>query len=1143
MSEPGKAVFLSYASQDAAAAQCICEALRAAGVEVWFDQNELVGGDAWDAKIRKQIAECALFVPLISAATQARREGYFRLEWRIAAQRTHMMSESVAFLLPVVIDATRDAEADVPGEFKAVQWTRLPLRQTQGGPGGEGAEKFCARVNALLGGEAPVARVSRPVRAEITGRATRATLEPRRRVPATAWIAAASMLVIAAAGAWLWLRRPASGPGAETRRDASSTTTAATPLTETQKLVAKARALLDDDPLMTRANVALAEQLALEAVAKDQTDAEAYAAAAWANFRFLSERYDDTPQRRASLHNFAEKARLLAPDSVNAELAVCGDLFATGNRTEAQSRLQALAARVPGNFTVLRERVWAAVWGGNDPWGPAGGQDPESLTKLRAFSPVGRAYADSIKASRHWVRGEYAEADRLMGGVFAAGQPARTSYLVRLLVVLYGWGDVAAARDFVATIPAKLLLEDVFIAHVANVWVYSGEHDKALATLDRTQREFLQEALIFSPVASLRGSVLAAAGRPAAAAIQWREALRLVEQRLAANPGSAPLLQEKARVLVRLGDRAGAAAAFALANEIVHPAPGSIAWADDYDYFALIGDLDAAVARIDRLIARDHGRWPNTYNALRHEPALAALRQDPRAQPLLARGAKWLAEMKAGGAPGAALAATGPKLDEKSAPADKSVAVLAFDNRSDDKDAEYFSDGISEELINALGRVPGLTVRGPTSAFFFKGRNATASEIAEKLGVNYLVRGSVRKAGGTVRITAQLSRAATDEVVWTSEPLERELKNVFAVQDEIVALIAKNLSVRMGVAAGTRQAVDPEALTALLQGRKLWVLRTTEGFARARELFNRAATLDPSWAPAHAALANLLTIEASFLKGAGSPVGELFATAAGEAKRAIELDATLGEPHAALGKIAMEDRRYAEAEVSFRRALALEPNNAMVHDWQADLMVTVGRLDLAIPGYRRALELDPLAPYIHWDLAWELLHVRRYAEALTLVERAAELTPAGSPRLTLRRARLLLELGRRAEAEASLGPYLTAGKSESDPQFASEAAWCLHALGPHPDRERWAADLLRQHPDSFSGGVILLMRGDTDQALRLLETTPTIFQQQLYWDPVFDSVRDTPRFRQLLEKLGCVEQYTVARETQARLLKEGGSRR
>src|SRR5882757_9692385 len=125
MSDSSKAVFLSYASQDAAAAKRICEALRAAGVEVWFDQSELVGGDAWDAKIRKQIKECALFVPVISANTQARREGYFRIEWRLAAQRTHAFADGTPFLLPVVIDDTGDAEALVPDEFRALQWTRL----------------------------------------------------------------------------------------------------------------------------------------------------------------------------------------------------------------------------------------------------------------------------------------------------------------------------------------------------------------------------------------------------------------------------------------------------------------------------------------------------------------------------------------------------------------------------------------------------------------------------------------------------------------------------------------------------------------------------------------------------------------------------------------------------------------------------------------------------------------------------------------------------------------------------------------------------------------------------------------------------------------------------------------------------------
>jgi len=150
MSESAKAVFLSYASQVVVAALRLCTALRAAGIEVWFDQDALVGGDAWDQKICGQIGTCALFVPVISANTQVRKEGYFRLESKLAAQRTHTISESTAYLLPVVIDAIRDAEADVPTEFRAVQWTKLP--------GGETSALFVARVQKLLGG--PIAVVA-----------------------------------------------------------------------------------------------------------------------------------------------------------------------------------------------------------------------------------------------------------------------------------------------------------------------------------------------------------------------------------------------------------------------------------------------------------------------------------------------------------------------------------------------------------------------------------------------------------------------------------------------------------------------------------------------------------------------------------------------------------------------------------------------------------------------------------------------------------------------------------------------------------------------------------------------------------------------------------------------------------------------
>jgi hypothetical protein len=145
VTDSSKAVFLSYASQDAKAAEQLCNALRAAGIEVWFDQSELRGGDAWDVSIRKQIKSCALFIAIISHTTHERREGYFRLEWKLAVDRCHLMDADIAFLLPVVIDDTRDNDERVPERFREVHWTRLP--------NGTATPAFVERVRRLLSGE------------------------------------------------------------------------------------------------------------------------------------------------------------------------------------------------------------------------------------------------------------------------------------------------------------------------------------------------------------------------------------------------------------------------------------------------------------------------------------------------------------------------------------------------------------------------------------------------------------------------------------------------------------------------------------------------------------------------------------------------------------------------------------------------------------------------------------------------------------------------------------------------------------------------------------------------------------------------------------------------------------------------------
>jgi tetratricopeptide (TPR) repeat protein len=215
MSEPGKAVFLSYTSQDAEAARRLCEGLRAAGLEVWFDQSELRGGDAWDAAIRRQIKTCALFIPIISASVRERTEGYFRLEWKLAVDRSHLMAAEKTFLLPVVIDCTSEADSAVPERFREVQWTHLPR--------GETTPAFVERVTRLLAAATPadMRPLSQPRPATGDGAVAR---EPSPAVagtvPASApvpeasrrrlwWVAAAVVLVLAAVG-WSLQRRLAA---------------------------------------------------------------------------------------------------------------------------------------------------------------------------------------------------------------------------------------------------------------------------------------------------------------------------------------------------------------------------------------------------------------------------------------------------------------------------------------------------------------------------------------------------------------------------------------------------------------------------------------------------------------------------------------------------------------------------------------------------------------------------------------------------------------------------------------------------------------------------------------------------------------------------------------------------------------------
>ena len=618
MGESSKAIFLSYASQDVEAAKRICDALRAAGVEVWFDQSELVGGDAWDQKIRKQIKECALLIPIISAATQARTEGYFRLEWRLADQRTHLMAKGRPFLLPVVIDETREADAQVPDSFAEVQWTRL------------------------AGAEIPAAVVER-------------------------------------------VRRLLAGEGA-------------------------------------------------------------------------------TPAR---------------------------------------------------------------------------------------------------------------------SGLVAPG---------------------------------------------------------------------------------------------------------------AASPAAAP------------------------------------------------------------------------------------------------------------------------------ATAGNSVAVLAFTNLSNDAENEYFSDGISEELLNVLAKVPGLKVSARTSAFYFKGKNVPIPEIAQKLGVAYVVEGSVRKAGQRVRITAQLIKAADGFHIW-SENFDRELRDIFAVQDEIAGLIAQNLQLKLETAARPAPTVNAEAYRLFLQGRAVVNREIPEDYAKAIQFLRESLALDDTAALTWSwlAMAYIMSAAQGMLA-----VADGFEPARAAARRAISLDPQLPNGHSALGCVLFAyDWDWPGAERVLQAAAALAPGDATTVTFLAQVAMTVGRRESALALSRQALDLDPLNNLASYVYGKCLFMAGRLDDLVRLGEHMVGLNPTGFYGWYFQVFGHVLqgrvEAAARAAEQTPRGFYRLVG-----------LALARHAQGRAAEADAALAELKAVYGihGAYQIAEVHAFRGEPDRALEWLDLG---FQQRdpgMTWmkhDGFFNTLRADPRWEVVLRKMKLAE--------------------
>lgn len=311
-----------------------------------------------------------------------------------------------------------------------------------------------------------------------------------------------------------------------------------------------------------------------------------------------------------------------------------------------------------------------------------------------------------------------------------------------------------------------------------------------------------------------------------------------------------------------------------------------------------------------------------------------------------------------------------------------SIAVLPFANISADEENEYFCDGLSEELLNALSRVGGLKVAARTSAFSFKGKNADAREIGEKLRVGKILEGSVRRSGERLRISVQLVDAENGYHLW-SERYDREMRDIFEIQDEITIAVVDALKLELlgdEKASVLKKGTDkPGAYELYLRGLFYLNKRTTAGFERAIEYFEQAIELDADYALAHAGLSDAYVLLASYDGGAKTDAIGKARTAAADA---IRLDESLADAHAALGTILLNfDHDFAAAERAYSRAIELNPNNASVRNVYGQLLSQVGRHEDAIGQIRCALELDPLSLIARWVLGSCLFLAREYAAA------------------------------------------------------------------------------------------------------------------------------------------------------------------
>ena len=455
----------------------------------------------------------------------------------------------------------------------------------------------------------------------------------------------------------------------------------------------------------------------------------------------------------------------------------------------------------------------------------------------------------------------------------------------------------------------------------------------------------------------------------------------------------------------------------------------------------------------------------------------------------------------------------------------QSIAVLPFTSMSSDAENEFFADGFTEEIINALAQIKGLRVVARTSAFSFKGKNVDLRTVGHSLNVTVVLEGSVRKSGNRLRIMAQLINVADGYHLW-SERYDRELQDIFEVQDEIAKTLAQRLQITIEagwdkplVRAGTRNV---EAYQLVLKGRFHWNKRSPEGLRKAMECFQAAIEKDRAYAPAYAGLADTYNL-ASFLNA--FPPSEIMPRAKAAAAQALEIDGAFAEAHVSLAYASFTyDFDWTAAERHFAQALAANPAYVMGHAYYPFYLSALGRSEESVAVAKRALDLDPASPAVSHVLAAQLYLARQFDQAVQQCHITLEMDPHDAPSYGVL-GQAFASQGRYPEALADLDKFsaLTQGGATA----LALRGYSLARMGERSQALRMIEELgtvaQRSFVPAFFVALIYTGLEDKDQAFTFLEKAcEERFNRLAYInvEPLWDPLRSDPRFIALLRRLG-----------------------